>query len=130
MSTADRLPLAQQVVTQTLDLLEPTDTVSLVTYASGTSVRLGPTPVSERATIVQAIAALSAGGSTAGASGIQLAYQQAAAGFLQAGLNHVILCTDGDFNVGTSSTAELLELIREKRRTGVTLRRSALAPAT
>jgi Ca-activated chloride channel homolog len=120
MSSADRLPLAQQVVTQALDLLEPTDTVSLVTYASGTSVRLGPTPVSERATIVQAIAALSAGGSTAGASGIELAYQQAAAGFLQAGLNHIILCTDGDFNVGTSSTAELLELIREKRRTGVT----------
>jgi len=120
MSSADRLPLAQQVVTQTLDLLEPTDTVSLVTYASGTSVRLGPTPVSERATIVQAIAALSAGGSTAGASGIELAYQQATAGFVQAGLNHVILCTDGDFNVGTSSTEQLLELIREKRRTGVT----------
>lgn len=120
MSAADRLPLAKQVATQTLDLLEPTDTVSLVTYASGTAVRLGPTPASERATIVQAIQGLSSGGSTAGASGIDLAYQEAEAGFIAQGLNHIILCTDGDFNVGPSSTAELLALIRQKRQTGVT----------
>lgn len=120
MSSADRLPLAQQVATQTLDLLEPTDTVSLVTYASGTSVRLEPTPASERATIVQAIAGLSAGGSTAGASGLDLAYREAEAGFIQDGLNHIILCTDGDFNVGPSSTDDLLQLIRQKRQTGIT----------
>jgi Ca-activated chloride channel family protein len=120
MSSSDKLPLAQQVATQTLDLLEPTDTVALVTYASGTAVRLEPTPVSERETIVQAIASLSAGGSTAGASGLDLAYREAEAGFIPQGLNHIILCTDGDFNVGPSSTEELLELIRQKRRTGVT----------
>ncbi|MEO8181981.1 MAG: von Willebrand factor type A domain-containing protein [Deltaproteobacteria bacterium] len=121
MQAADRLPLAQQVLRQTLDLLQPTDTVSIVSYASDTRVRLAPTPVSERATIVGNIDGLTAGGSTAGASGIDLAYAQAQAGFLQSGINHIILCTDGDFNVGRSSNAELLDLIREKRRSGVTL---------
>jgi Ca-activated chloride channel family protein len=120
MSSSDKLPLAQQVATQTLDLLQPSDTVSLVTYASGTAVRLGPTPASQREAIVQAIQALSAGGSTAGASGIDLAYREAEAGFIAQGLNHIVLCTDGDFNVGPSSTGELLELIRQKRRTGIT----------
>jgi Ca-activated chloride channel family protein len=121
MLGADRLPLAQQVLRQTLDLLQPTDTVSIVTYASDTRVRLDPTPVQERATIIAEIDGLNAGGSTAGASGIALAYGRAREGFIPGGINHVILCTDGDFNVGPSSTNELLELIREERRSGVTL---------
>jgi Ca-activated chloride channel family protein len=121
MQAPDRLPLAQQVLRQTLDILQPTDKVSIVSYASDTRVRLTPTPVSERATIIAQIDALSAGGSTAGASGIALAYGQAGAGFIEGGINHVILCTDGDFNVGPSSTSELVDLIREKRRSGVTL---------
>jgi Ca-activated chloride channel family protein len=121
MQAADRLPLAQQVLRQTLDLLQPTDTVSIVSYASDTRVRLEPTPVSERTTIIAQIDALSAGGSTAGASGIELAYQQADAGFIQGGINHVILCTDGDFNVGPSSNTELVNIIREKRKSGVTM---------
>jgi Ca-activated chloride channel family protein len=121
MQSRDKLPLVQQVLRQTLDLLEPEDTVSIVSYASDTRVRLEPTRVAERARIVQQIDLLSAGGSTAGASGIQLAYAQASKGFLQGGINHVILCTDGDFNVGPSSDRELVELIAEKRRSGVTL---------
>ncbi|MET0411231.1 MAG: von Willebrand factor type A domain-containing protein [Polyangiaceae bacterium] len=121
MQSSDRLPLAQQVLRQTLDLLQPTDKVSIVSYASDTRVRLEPTPVSERATIIAQIDALSAGGSTAGASGIELAYQQAEAGFIEGGINHVVLCTDGDFNVGPSSTEQLLNIIRVKRTTGVTL---------
>ena len=121
MQGADRLPLVGQVLRQTLDLLAPSDTVSIVTYAGSTSVRLGPTPVMDRARIIAEIGALSAGGSTAGASGIDLAYAEASAGFIQGGLNHVILCTDGDFNVGRSTNDELLELIVEKRRTGITL---------
>jgi Ca-activated chloride channel homolog len=121
MQAADRLPLAQQLLRQTLDILQPTDKVSIVSYASDTRVRLAPTPVSERATIIGQIDALSAGGSTAGARGIDLAYAQASAGFIEGGTNHVVLCTDGDFNVGPSSTSELLDLIREKRRSGVTL---------
>jgi Ca-activated chloride channel homolog len=121
MQAADRLPLAQQVLRQTLDLLQPTDTVAIVTYASDTRVRLAPTPVSERATIIAQIDGLSANGSTAGASGLELAYQQAEAGFIEGGINHVILCTDGDFNVGPSSNAELVNIIRVKRQSGVTL---------
>jgi len=121
MQSRDKLPLVQQVLRQTLDLLEPEDTVSIVSYASDTRVRLEPTRVAERASIVGEIDRLSAGGSTAGASGIELAYAQASRGFLQGGINHVILCTDGDFNVGPSSNQELVALIEQKRRSGVTL---------
>lgn len=121
MQAQDKLPLVQQVLRQTLELLEPEDTVSIVSYASDTRVRLEPTQVADRARIVREIDGLSAGGSTAGASGIELAYAQASRGFLQGGINHVILCTDGDFNVGPSSNQELVALITQKRRSGVTL---------
>jgi Ca-activated chloride channel family protein len=121
MASADKLPLVQQVLRQTLDLLAPTDTVSIVTYAGDTRVRLPPTPVSQRALITAQIDGLHAGGGTYGAGGIDLAYQQANAGFIEGGINHVLLCTDGDFNVGPSSTQELLTLIRSKRNMGVTL---------
>ncbi len=121
MASAAKLPLVQHTLTQTLELLEPTDTVSIVTYAGSTGVRLEPTPVAEYDVIADAINGLTSAGSTAGASGIQLAYAQAEAGFLEGGINHVILCTDGDFNVGPSSTEELVELITEKRQSGITL---------
>ncbi|MEO8180457.1 MAG: von Willebrand factor type A domain-containing protein [Deltaproteobacteria bacterium] len=121
MQSQDKLPLVQQVLRQTLELLEPEDTVSIVSYASDTRVRLEPTRVAEGAAIVRQINLLTAGGSTAGASGIELAYAQAQRGFLQGGINHVILCTDGDFNVGPSSNQELVALIAQKRRSGVTL---------
>jgi Ca-activated chloride channel family protein len=121
MQSADKLPLVQQVLRQTLDLLEPTDTVAIVSYASDTRVRLQPTPVAKRSSIVSEIERLSAGGSTAGASGIQLAYQQATSAFIPGGINHVILCTDGDFNVGPSSNEDLVALITRERKSGVTL---------
>lgn len=121
MQSPDKLPLAQRIATNALNVLDPSDTVSIVTYASGTQVRLAPTPVAQRAAIVAAIAGLVAGGSTAGGAGLNLAYEQAAKGYVDGGINHVVLCTDGDFNVGPSSTAELLALIRAKRATGVTL---------
>jgi Ca-activated chloride channel family protein len=120
MNESDKLPLAQQVLRQALDLLAPTDTVSIVSYAGDTEVRLAPTPVSDRDTIVREITELSSSGGTNGASGINLAYDQASLAFIQGGINHVILCTDGDFNVGISSTDALVELIREKRQTGIT----------
>jgi Ca-activated chloride channel family protein len=120
MNEADRLPLAQQVLRQTLDLLKPADTVAIVSYAGDTSVRLAPTAAAQRDGIASAIDALVSSGGTNGASGIELAYAQAQAAFLQGGINHVILCTDGDFNVGVSDTASLVELIRQKRQTGVT----------
>jgi Ca-activated chloride channel family protein len=116
-----KLPLVQHLLNQTLTILDPSDTVAIVTYASDTGVRLPATPVSEKQTIEAEINSLEAGGSTAGASGIDLAYQQAEAAFVQDGINHVILCTDGDFNVGPSSDDALVALIEEKRETGITL---------
>jgi Ca-activated chloride channel family protein len=121
MTSADKLPLVQRTLLETLEILEPTDTVSIVSYASDTRVRLEPTPVSERTTIEAEITALAAGGSTAGAAGLDLAYQQAEAGFIEGGINHIVLCTDGDFNVGPSTDTELVELIEQKRASGVTL---------
>jgi Ca-activated chloride channel family protein len=121
MQSADKLPLVQQVLKDSVGILEPTDTISIVTYAGATAVQLQPTPASQADRIRAAIDALGAGGSTAGAAGLTLAYEQAAAGFIEGGINHIILCTDGDFNVGPASTNELLTLVRSKRNTGVTL---------
>lgn len=121
MSSATKLPLVKQVLLETLDLLDPNDTVSIVTYAGATGVALAPTPISERTQIENVIASFNSGGSTAGAAGIDLAYQQAESAFLEGGVNHVLLCTDGDFNVGPSSTAALVDLIEVKRESGVTL---------
>ncbi len=101
-------------------MLDPEDTVSIVTYAGSTSVALEPTPVSESATIAAAIESFASGGSTAGAAGINLAYEQAESAFIDGGFNHVILCTDGDFNVGISDSNSLVALIEEKRETGIT----------
>ena len=120
MSSSDKLPLAQQVLQQALDLLQPDDTVSIVSYAGDTEVRLAPTAVADRDRIVTEINELATSGGTNGASGINLAYEQAQTAYIQGGINHVILCTDGDFNVGVSSTTALVELIREKRQTGIT----------
>lgn len=121
MSDPDKLPLAQEVIRQSLSALEQNDTVSIVSYASDTRVRLEPTAAFQRDTILAAVDALSAAGSTAGSRGIQLAYEQAEAGFLEGGFNHVVLCTDGDFNIGISDPDELVALIEEERRGGVTL---------
>ncbi len=121
MSSEAKLPLVKQVLLETLDLLDPNDTVSIVTYAGATGVALTPTPISERSVIESVIESFNSSGSTAGAAGIDLAYEQAEAAFLDGGVNHVLLCTDGDFNVGPSSTAELVELIEDKRESGVTL---------
>ncbi len=121
MASAEKLPLVQYLLLETLDVLRPTDTVSIVTYAGSTQVALGPTPVSDAATISNVINGLQAGGGTAGGAGMQLAYEQARSAYVEGGVNNVILCTDGDFNIGLSSNDELLELIEEERRTGVTL---------
>lgn len=121
MQSPDKLPLAQRVMRASLDVLDPTDEVAIVSYAGDVAVRLAPTPVSNRARIERAIDGLTAGGGTAGASGIHLAYEQAEAAFKVGGFNHVVLCTDGDFNIGISDTEALVALITEKRRTGVGL---------
>lgn len=121
MQSSAKLPLVKKVISSALNELDPTDTVSLVTYAGKTSVRLSPTVAKNATTILSALNSLKASGSTNGAGGIQLAYQQAEKAFLAGGINHVVLCTDGDFNVGTSNTKALVKLIEEKRKTGITL---------
>jgi Ca-activated chloride channel family protein len=119
MGGSDRLPLVKLMLIETLELLEPTDMVTIVTYASGAEVTLEPTQVAEKDLIVSTINSLVASGATAGGAGIQLAYGQAEAVYIEGGLNHVILCTDGDFNVGATGD-ELISLIEEKRETGIT----------
>jgi Ca-activated chloride channel family protein len=121
MSSNLKLPLVKTVLSETVTMLDGSDTISIVTYAGHTAVHLEPTPVSESAAIFAAIEGMTSGGSTAGAQGIQLAYAQAEDGYIEGGVNHVILCTDGDFNVGISNDDALVELIEEKRKTGITL---------
>ena len=122
MGWADnKLPLVKTTLKYALEVLNADDTVSIVTYAGSTQVALPPTQATQIATITSAIDSLGAGGGTAGAAGMELAYAQAEAAFIDGGINHVIMCTDGDFNVGPSSDKALLDLIEEKRKTGITL---------
>jgi Ca-activated chloride channel family protein len=97
------------------------DRVAVVVYAGASGLVLPSTPGDQRGEIVSAFERLQAGGSTNGGSGIQLAYRVAQENFIKGGTNRVILATDGDFNVGLTSDAELVSLIEEKRRGGVFL---------
>ena len=121
MADPSKLPLVKVVMQNSLNVLGEADMVSVVTYAGETSVHLTPTPAKNRKAIEAAIAGLDSGGGTAGGAGIQLAYEQAQKGFIDGGINHVVLCTDGDFNIGISDSDGLVKLIREKRDTGITL---------
>ncbi len=93
----------------------PQDRVAIVVYAGNSGLVLPSTSGREKSAIRNALAALEAGGSTNGAAGIQLAYQTAQQNFIKGGINRVILCTDGDFNVGTTSEGDLTRLIEDKR---------------
>ncbi len=121
MQPEARLPLLKKSLKLLVDQLRPQDRVALVTYASGTRVVLEPTSGAEKATILNAIDALQAGGGTAGEAGIQAAYRMAQQGFVRGGINRILLGTDGDFNVGISDFASLKALAAEKRQTGISL---------
>nr|WP_313953492.1 VWA domain-containing protein [Accumulibacter sp.] len=121
MNSADKLPLLKSSLKLLVGEMRAQDRISLVTYASGTQVILPPTAGTEKATINAAIDALRAGGSTAGASGIQLAYAAAQQSFIKGGINRILLATDGDFNVGTADTRQLKSMIEEKRKSGISL---------
>jgi len=121
MSSADKLPLVKKVLRETLTILEPGSRVAIVTYAGYVGTALDSTPIENEGTIQAAITGLSAGGSTNGAGGIQAAYAQAEAHYVPGGINHVILCTDGDFNVGVVGNDALVSLIEDKRKSGITL---------
>ncbi len=121
MSDANKLPLLKQSFCMLVDQLSPQDKVSIVVYAGSAGTVLAPTAGSEKAKIKAAIDRLEAGGSTAGAQGIELAYQEAQKNLIKDGNNRVILATDGDFNVGVASDAELIRMIEKKRDQGIFL---------
>ncbi len=121
MFSPDKLPLVQASLKMLTDQLRPQDKVSLVAYAGNAGLVLPSTSGENKTLIKEAIDRLEAGGSTAGGAGIQLAYQVALDNYVKEGNNRVILCTDGDFNVGVSSDAALEQLIEEKRKSNVFL---------
>lgn len=121
MDRREGLPMVQGTLKLLVDQMRPQDRVSMVTYAGDARVVLASTPGSEKAKIRAAIEQLSAGGSTAGESGIQLAYAEAAKGLIPNGINRILLATDGDFNVGISDFDSLKQLAAEKRKGGVSL---------
>jgi Ca-activated chloride channel family protein len=121
MRAPDRLPLAQRALRLLVDRLGPQDTVALVTYAWRTDVVLPHTPASERTRILEAIDALTVGGGTPMAGGLELAYQQAHAALRPGHVSRVLVLSDGDANVGATSHEEMLRRISREVKAGVTL---------
>ncbi|MBA4134404.1 MAG: hypothetical protein C0525_06735 [Flavobacterium sp.] len=121
MSDENKLPLLKESMKVLVKELRAKDKVSIVVYAGAAGVVLEPTSGEDKETIIEAFDNLNAGGSTAGGEGIALAYQLAKQNFIKDGNNRVILATDGDFNVGKSSDADMEDLIEEKRKSGIFL---------
>ncbi|WLG85112.1 VWA domain-containing protein [Pseudomonas cucumis] len=121
MDRREGLPLVKSTLKLLVDQLREQDRISLVVYAGESRVVLEPTSGREKAKIRTAIDQLTAGGSTAGASGIELAYQMAQQAFIPKGINRILLSTDGDFNVGISDFDSLKQMAVDKRKTGVSL---------
>jgi Ca-activated chloride channel family protein len=121
MAAGNKLPLVKQAIELLVRELDERDRVAIVVYAGASGLALPSTSGADTTTILRALDRLEAGGGTAGAAGIQLAYQTAVANFIEGGANRVILATDGDFNVGVSDQGELIELIEDRARSGVHL---------
>jgi Ca-activated chloride channel family protein len=120
MNEPAKLPLVVYGLEQLTRELGENDHIAIVVYAGTEGLVLPSTSGSKQDTILAALAKLQAGGSTAGGAGIQLAYQIAEDNFIKGGTNRVILCTDGDFNVGVTNTADLQRLVEQKAKdTGV-----------
>ena len=121
MDYADKLALLKAGLTTLVDNLRPTDRVSIITYSSKVEMLLSSTPVSDAAKIKKAIGKLNAKGSTAGGAAMKMAYEEALANFIKGGNNRVIMGTDGDFNVGVTSTDALLEMVQNYADKGIYL---------
>ncbi len=119
MQPADKLPLLKSAFKMLTEKLRAGDYVSIVVYAGAAGLVLPPTPGNDKETIIRALDRLTAGGSTAGGAGLKLAYKTASEHFIEGGNNRIILATDGDFNIGTSSNAEMERLIEEEREKGI-----------
>ena len=121
MSAANKLPLVKASMKMLVDQLREQDKVSIVVYAGAAGLVLQPTSGEDKIKIKDAIDKLESGGSTAGGAGIKLAYKTAKEFLVKNGNNRVILCTDGDFNVGASSDDDMERLIEQERKSGVFL---------
>jgi Ca-activated chloride channel family protein len=121
MQDPNKLPLLKSGLSMLARNLRPQDRVSMVVYAGASGLVLPATSGARQNEVLAALDRLEAGGSTNGAAGIELAYQEAQKNFIKGGINRVILATDGDFNVGPSSEGELVRIIEKKRESGVFL---------
>ncbi|HOW62470.1 MAG TPA: VWA domain-containing protein [Candidatus Contendobacter sp.] len=121
MESPNKIGLLKPALKLLVRQLRPEDKVAIAVYAGAAGLVLEPTPGSQKAKIEAALDRLSAGGSTNGGAGIQLAYNLAREGFVKGGVNRVILATDGDFNVGTVSFEALKNLVEAQRKSGVAL---------
>lgn len=121
MASANKLPLLKQGLRMLVERLRPQDTVAIVVYADNSRVVLGPMHGDQKTWILRALDRLQASGSTNGGAGIQTAYDEARVNFNSEGVNRVILCTDGDFNVGITDPLALQRLIQSQAASGVSL---------
>ncbi|APT23526.1 VWA domain-containing protein [Flavobacterium columnare NBRC 100251 = ATCC 23463] len=121
MEEENKLPLLKESMKILVKELRPQDKVSMVVYAGAAGMILPPTSGNEKNKIMNALDELTAGGSTAGGEGIELAYKIAEENFIKEGNNRIVLATDGDFNVGASTDKEMELLIERKRKTGIFL---------
>jgi len=119
MNSPNKLPLLKNAFHMLVNELREEDRVAIVVYAGAAGLVLRSTPGTRKGDILSAIEKLSAGGSTAGGEGLLLAYKVAEENFIEGGNNRIILATDGDFNVGVSSNAEMERLVEKKRDNGV-----------
>ena len=119
MSSSNKLELVQRSMNLLVEQMEGRDRIAVVVYAGASGLALPSTTANNQETIKHAINNLQSGGSTNGGAGIELAYSVARQHFIEGGINRVILCTDGDFNVGTTDRGSLSRLIEEKAKTGV-----------
>lgn len=116
MQDENKLPLLKKSLQKLVENLNENDRIAIVAYAGAAGLVLPSTPALQKNKLLSAMDQLQAGGSTAGGEGIELAYQVAEQNLISGGNNRIILCTDGDFNVGISSDEELVKLIGEKRK--------------
>ena len=121
MNRANKLPLVKSALVTLTESLRPDDRIAIVVYAGSEGLALESTPMAAREAILQALERLDAGGSTNAGAGIQLAYDVARQHFVTGGINRVVLCTDGDFNVGVTEEGALEELIAAEAATGIEL---------
>ncbi len=119
MSSPDKLPLLKRAFAMLVNELRAEDRVSIVVYAGAAGKVLDSTPGNKKQIIMEALENLNAGGSTAGGEGLKLAYQIAHENLIKNGNNRIILATDGDFNVGVSSTSEMERLVEKERESGI-----------